>query len=221
MKKMIMACFIFALSGTTAWADPLTLTFDETPPGLVSVTNPGAPAGTSPFLSFRGVSFDFRVGNQLSADARYGATGPGNFTFIQGRVLEGDAAGILTLNFGVPTPLLAFGVGLTSQGGLTPGFTVELFNGVQSLGSVAVSTGQVAGLPLSVGQFSFSGPLISRAVINFNEAALSSPRRFALDNLTYEPVPEPATLILLGTGLAGIAASVRRRRHQADKGGKV
>jgi len=36
---------------------------------------------------------------------------------------------------------------------------------------------------------------------------------FAMDNFTYAPVPEPATLSLLGLGLAG-PASIRRRRRK-------
>jgi hypothetical protein len=50
------------------------------------------------------------------------------------------------------------------------------------------------------------------------EASLSNvdggPERFCFTG-TAGPVPEPATMVLLGTGLAGIAGTVRRRRKAA------
>lgn len=43
-------------------------------------------------------------------------------------------------------------------------------------------------------------------------------RHFSIMNVTYnfaDPVPEPATLVLLSTGLAGAAAAARRRRRKS------
>src|SRR4030095_16767410 len=147
-----------------------TLTFDELPTQPVNG------------LRFMGGALGYQLNGVDSNEARYNriGPGPGSTTFTNGPVLEAFAPGVLTLTFDAPTPFLQFAVAFFSTSNLIPGFTVELFDSaLQSIGIVAINASPIAFF--SEGLFSFSGPLVKRAVISFNPAGFLA----ALDNLSY------------------------------------
>jgi hypothetical protein len=152
-----------------------TLTFDELPFQPVDG------------LSFRGVTFGFQVGGVPSADAHYGAFGPGTTVVVQDPSLEGDSNGTLTLTFDKPTTVLEFGIARSCFCTLTPGVSVELFQPrAEALGRPRPTVTETTS-PLvffSEAHFSYSGLAVKRAVITFPSAGVAP--RFALDNLTFE-----------------------------------
>lgn len=195
MKKLVTTCILVGLMSAGSVNAAATLTFDELPTQPVDG------------LSYMGVTFGFTVGGSPSTDAHYNSIGPGSITYLQDSSLEGDAAGILTLDFTVPTDWLQFGVALNTYRPVTAAYTVELFD--KSL--VSLGTSSRNAYPLVVwaeDQFMYSGTPISRAVVDFNEQAA---RRFAVDNLTINPIPAPGA-ILLGSIGAGLVSWLRRRR---------
>src|SRR6476660_9491029 len=56
-----------------------------------------------------------------------------------------NAAGILTLSFAAPSPVLQFGVARNIIGSLSPGFAVGLFKMSSSLGTFPVNTTSLVG----------------------------------------------------------------------------
>ena len=57
-------------------------------------------------------------------------------------------------------------------------------------------------------QISFSGATFNRARFFFSQEFFLAE---AVDNIEFTPIPEPATITLLGIGIAGIVAKLRRR----------
>jgi len=196
MKKLIMICVVVSLMSAGVSNASVTLDFTELPNQPVDD------------LSYMGVTFGFKIHGIPSKDAYYNAGGPGSGVFVQEPLLEGNAEGILTLDFtSQPTDQLEFGVALDSYDTLKPGFTVVLFD--PSLAVIGVNPVNTSPIVLfSENQFTYSGASISRAVIAFNARA----SRFALDNLTFNPVIPAPGAILLGSIGIGLVGWLRRRR---------
>ena len=201
MKKFAVVCMVVGLMSVGVADAAVTLTFDELPTQPVNG------------LSYKGVTFGFTIDGNPSTDAVYSDVGPGLITFLQDTTLEGNSAGILTLDFAQPTDMLQFGIALNSFYPAMPAYNVQLFG--ESLAWVAnLSQNTYPLIVWSEDLFSYSGTPITRAIIDFNEQAAG---RFALDNLTHNPVssvnPIPAPgAVLLGSIGVGLVSWLRRRR---------
>ncbi|MEJ7577756.1 MAG: PEP-CTERM sorting domain-containing protein [Pyrinomonadaceae bacterium] len=134
----------------------------------------------------------------------------------------GTGTGPLTIRFGVP--ILGFGLfaqnTITEVGAIST-FTFSLFDGNTLLNTLPFTRfgpdfiGVDQAEPLFLGARAILGQQITRVVIS-GTSSVNDPdaqNNFAVGQVAVA-IPEPATMLLLGTGLAGIAGTRwRKRRH--------
>jgi hypothetical protein len=128
-------------------------------------------------LTVKGVTFTDTTGADI------GAADGGQQFATQDPVIEGQTAGeTLTMTFSTPAYGLQFGVALSTQGTVNPGFTVQLYDPAGTfLGTFPVIAYQHPGDNFTGGLFS-TGLTVGKAVVTFNSAAASA---FGLDNVAF------------------------------------
>jgi len=195
-----LLCVAMAQPASAAGGD-ITITMDDLPlqpvNGLVHPT---------------GVQFGFTVAGAPNLDARYRSGGPGSTTFVQDPSIEGTTAGVLSIIFPAPTPIVKFGVARSIGGTIPNGAAVELFNAANA--SLGVTNLPMTPLPnFAEAQFNYSGAAVKRMTVDFTVSTTSP--RFAFDNLVFRPIPEPtsALLSIIG-GMFVVAAPTYRGRYR-------
>jgi len=208
--KLIMAFSLFlgiALWTSSARADVVAIGPGAFPPGSTLITFTGLANGTEVNgLSVGGVTFSYSLGNgHVVIDGGPGTTnnvGPPNIVSI------GNPSGILTITLASSSTMFGYGYALLNQIAVANATTITLFSGVTNVGSLSYN-----GVPDPTFTGGFAG-IQSTLAFDRVQVIFAAAPAFALDNIriaTAAPVPEPTTMLLFGTGLAFMAAKIRKR----------
>ena len=226
----LSVCCLLALAAAEARADQVTLSGSTSG----SFTTAG-PAGTNTGSTLLGLQFTSStfnvttVGGQRAlnaAPASPNVNNLGSFYLDPPPNLTLDSYNGATFSL-----VVTFDAPLGINGGQTATFTATLtgqvvntdlvdtygvnirFTNPVQVFTYTLADGRAGTFTLSVNDVNGITPNFPRALTGNITAAFQDPAP--------DPVPEPATVVLLGTGLAGAIGAARRRRRRANDGGEL
>lgn len=205
MSGVVVSLFLLTVFSHVAKADPVVPAGTVLSGTIVASSNPlQAISGTLQTLDQNGDPFVVGFSSQGGPLDFFG--GPGTPVVFQAGIGGTADQGNAAIN------LIFSGTGPVIPNVSTPtldliGFATINFSGI------ACSGGCLVGTPL----FSFSGTFSGPVALHFTSFDLNGELRYQLRTATFsgESVPEPVSLLLFASGLAGTSVVVRRKRNRS------